>query len=246
MSWTNFGPSRLGAGVLVSIWLAVACGGSATAPAAPEPTPAPELAPEPAPAPEPPPDAATPAADDASEPEPSSEAPAPSETPAEETRQIRYVVNPEGLRVRVAGVELVPRAELVARGGSVTIKVKVEARSEDGQKHSLLAPSGKELAFAGTVRRADGSEEKFSDEREGDRELVLAEGKEVALTRTFPEKGMKPLKSGDEVELAVGLWGLGDDASSRRAVRGLCKVSLTYPRKKAKVKVTPPDGVAKP
>jgi hypothetical protein len=109
----------------------------------------------------------------------------------------------------------------------------------------LLAPSGKEVAFAAKVRRADGSEETFDDRREGERELVLDEGRDAQLTRTFPDKGMKPLKNGDELELAVGLWGLGDDAASRRPLRALCKVTLSYPRKKPKLKLAPPDGVGK-
>jgi hypothetical protein len=149
------------------------------------------------------------------------------------------------MRVRVAGIELVPKAELVSKGGTQSIKLRVEVRAEDGKRHSLLAPAGKEVAFAGKVRRADGTEESFTDEREGEREVVVEEGKDATLSRTFPEKGMKPLKMGDELELQVGLWGLGDDAASRRPVRAVCKVSLTYPRKKPKLKVTPPDGLGK-
>lgn len=161
-------------------------------------------------------------------------------------RQVRYVVTPDGLRVRVAGVELSPKAELVQKSGSLQIKLQVGARSDDGNSHSLLAPAAQELAFAGVIRRSDGSEEKFVDERGGERELVVSEGSEVALSRSFPNKGMKPLRLGDELELAVGLWGLGDDAETRRPVRGVCKVTLSYPRKnKPRLKLAPPDGVAK-
>ena len=240
--------SRAGAGALAIILLSLGCAASAPPPA-PEPAAAPPVAvAESAPAPvEPAP--ATPAEAEAAEPsEPSEPAPPVEVEDGHTPRQIRYVVTPEGMRVRVAGVELVPRAELVQKaGGAIAIKVRVEARSEDGKKHSLLAPAGKELAFAGKIRRRDGAEERFDDERAGERELVLDEGKNAVLTRTFPDQkgAVKPLKDGDELELAVGLWGLGDDASTRRAVRGVCKVTLSYPRKKPKLKLTPPDGLAK-
>jgi hypothetical protein len=234
--------ARLVAGAL-SFSVLLACGGSAPPPAAAEanePAAPPPVAPAPAAASE-----ESPAAEAAEAAEPSEATDAPPPAPEEPTRQVRYIVNPEGMRVRVAGVELVPRAEVVEKGGTLSIKLRVEARSEDGKKHSLLAPAGKELALAGTLRRSDGSEEKFGDEREGERELVVDDGKDVVLTRTFPDKGAKPLKSGDQLELAVGLWGLGDDAASRRPVRGLCKVTLSYPRNKPKLKLTPPDGLSK-
>jgi hypothetical protein len=239
--------SRAGASALaISLSFLLGCAASAPPPE-PEPVVAPPAVVEPAPV-EPAP--AEPAEAEAAEPGAPSE-PAAAVEPVDDghtPRQIRYVVTPEGMRVRVGGVELVPRAELVQKaGGAIAIKVRVEARSEDGKRHSLLAPAGKELAFAGKIRRSDGAEERFDDERAGERELVLDEGKDAVLTRTFPEpKGaVKPLKDGDELELAVGLWGLGDDASTRRAVRGVCKITLSYPRKKPKLKLTPPDGLTK-
>jgi hypothetical protein len=237
--------SRVGV-LSISLLLSLGCAASA-----PPPEPKPVVAP-PAAVAEPAPEEtapAEPAEAEAAEPSAPSEPVAPVEVDDSHTpRQVRYVVTPEGMRVRVGGVELVPRAELVPKaGGAIAIKVRVEARSEDGKKHSLLAPAGKELAFAGKVRRRDGAEEQFEDERAGERELVLDEGKDAVLTRTFPDQkgAVKPLKDGDELELAVGLWGLGDDASTRRAVRGVCKITLSYPRKKPKLKLTPPDGLSK-
>lgn len=224
--------------------LALSC---ASAPP-PEPSRAPPT-PEPAaPSETPPAKAPEPADSAASEPvEPGDEA-APPPAPAEDEdqgRSIRYVVNPDGMRVRVAGVVLVPKAELVTKGGLSTIKVTVEASSEDGKTHSILAPTGKELAFAGKVRRADGTEEAFTDQREGERDVSIGEGTDAKLSRTFPDKGKKPVKMGDEVQLAVGLWGLGEDANSRRPVLGVCKVTLSFPRKTAKLKVVPPDTAGK-
>jgi hypothetical protein len=214
----------------------------------PEPSPAPPTPVEPASAAEAPPPAPEPApVTDAAPAEPAEDnAPPPAAAEDEnQGRQIRYVVNPDGMRVRVAGVVLVPKAELVTKGGLSTIKLVVEASSEDGKTHSILAPSGKELAFAGKVRRADGTEETFTDQREGDRDVSIGEGTDAKLSRTFPDKGKKPFKTGDEVELAVGLWGLGEDANSRRPVRALCKVTLSFPRKTPKLKVLPPDTAGK-
>lgn len=235
-------------------FLLLACGPAATTPppesAVPESEPAPAPAAEPAEAPVAEADADTAGATETGEGEladPSEPAPPPAAAPdeAEAGRSVRYVVNPEGLRVRVAGVVFVPRAELVQKAGTFGVKLDVEARADDGKSHSLLAPAGQELAFAAKVRRADGSEETFNDERKGERELVIDDGKDAKLSRVFPDKALKPLKKGDELELSVGVWGLGDDAASRRPLRALCKVTLSYPRGKPKVKLTPPDGVGK-
>jgi hypothetical protein len=127
--------------------------------------------------------------------------------------------------------------------GGYGVKLKVEVRAKDGKPHSLLAPQNAEVAFAGTVKRKEGEPEKFGDKREGDRELTVKE-KAVQLTRSWPAQGgPKPLVNGDELELMVGIWGLGDDAASRRPLKKFCKVTLKFEKDKPRVTVTPPDGV---
>jgi hypothetical protein len=160
-------------------------------------------------------------------------------------RNVKYVVNPEGMRVELEGVSFAPKAEAVKMSGGYGVKLKVEVRAKDGKPHSLLAPQNAEVAFAGTVKRKEGEPEKFGDKREGDRELTVKE-KAVQLTRSWPAQGgPKPLVNGDELELMVGIWGLGDDAASRRPLKKFCKVTLKFEKDKPRVTVTPPDGVSR-
>jgi hypothetical protein len=69
-------------------------------------------------------------------------------------REIRYTMKPGGLEIRVAGVRFVTRAEPVRASSGWGVKVSVEAHSDDGGVHSVLAPKRTPLAFAGRVVRA--------------------------------------------------------------------------------------------
>ncbi|HLV64611.1 MAG TPA: hypothetical protein VKY73_02315 [Polyangiaceae bacterium] len=176
------------------------------------------------------------------EPEPLPQAPEP---PPE--REVRYVVNPEVMRVRTEGVVLRPRAEAVRAGKGHAVRVTVRLRMEADTERSVLAPEGQELAFAGRVVRADGTEEHFADTRTGERAKTLSPSGELVLARTWPDAGdVKPLGPGDELELAVGIWGLGEDADSRRPLRALCKVTAKGKKGGApRVAVAPPETAAK-
>lgn len=191
-------------------------------------------------------DKASPAA-----PEASAEKPPEADKPAAEggeestARNVKYVVNPEGMRVELDGVVFAPKAETVKLAGGYGLKLKVDVRAKDGKEHSLLAPKTAEVAFAGTVKRKEGEPEKFGDKREGDREIVLKGEKPVHLTRTWPPAGQKPIANGDELELMVGIWGVGENAASRRPLKKFCKVTLKFEKDKPRVVVTTPDGVSK-
>ncbi|HYO96727.1 MAG TPA: hypothetical protein VER33_19580 [Polyangiaceae bacterium] len=182
--------------------------------------------------------------------------PAPTSPPAEASssshegalapRSVKYIVSPDGLRVEVEGVSFTPRAEAVKVGAGYAIKVSVQARAKDGASHSLLAPKTAELAFAGQVVRGSADPERFTDRREGDRELLLEGTKPVLLARTWPQHAeAKPLMPGDELKLLVGLWGLGSDAANRRPLTRFCSVSFSFDAKKGKPKVvvSAPDGL---
>jgi hypothetical protein len=162
-------------------------------------------------------------------------------------REIKYMVSPEGVRVRVDGVEFTPAAEATKVGKGWGIKVRVEAKSQDEATHSLLAPKDSEIAFAGHVKRAGKGElEEFGDRREGDRSLDVTPKKSVKLARTWPQKdGPQPLGPGDELRLEIGIWGLGADAGSRRPVKKLVRIDVKFDKDKPRVKVAAPEGVAK-
>lgn len=161
-------------------------------------------------------------------------------------RSVKYIVSPDGLRVEVEGLSFTPRAEAVKLGAGYAVKVSVQARAKDGSAHSLLAPKAAELAFAGHVVRGSGEPERFTDRREGDRELRVEGTKPVLLARTWPQSAeAKPLMPGDELKLLVGLWGLGSDAASRRPLTRFCSVSFSFDAKKGKPKlvVSAPEGL---
>lgn len=228
----------------------IACGG-APAPASPaddganaapaadattEPSPTPKVA-EPAPAA---------LAADSAPAEPAADGVAKGAAESDTARNVKYAVSPDGMRVEVDGVSFVPKAELVKSGAGYAIKLRVEARAKDGNAHSLLAPTGTELAIAGQIKRSGQAEpEVLSDRREGDREIVLKD-KPATLTRTWPgADGPKVLAVGDEAELLVGIWGLGADKNSRRPLKKLCKLTVKFDKGKPRVAVGPPDGIGR-
>src|SRR5689334_19687002 len=192
---------------LALVGLSVACGGSradapeASAPAAPAApsaeSPKAPAAEAPAPAPE---EAVT-------EPPAAAEESAPPARDPNATRDVRYVVMPEGLKIEVDGVRFMAKAEPVRTPAGFNVRVTISATASDNR--SLLAPKNGPLAFAGGVKRAGkGEVEQFGDERQGEGDEPLGAGTTVKLTREWPPKGVRPLGNGDTLELDVGLWGL--------------------------------------
>lgn len=245
LSW--FSPASTSLLVLCAAPLVLAaCGGAETPPPA---TAAEAPPPPPAPAPSAAPPAAEPAAAAPAEAEKPAEPPPKSaEEPAGDgARNVKYIVNPDGMRVEVEGLSFAPKAEAVKAGAGYAIKLKVEVRTKDDESHSLLAPAQAEVAMAGSIKRAGQAEpETFGDKREGEREIVVKGAKPVTLTRTWPAAGgPKPLAQGDEAELMVGIWGLGADAASRRPLKKFCKITVKFTQQKPRVVITAPEGISK-
>jgi hypothetical protein len=228
--------------LLVVASLCVACGGSradAPAPSAPEaPAPATSVAPAPASSEEAPAPAAEAAAPAADAPE---EAAPPARDP-NATRDVRYVVMPEGLKIEVDGVRFMAKAEPVRTPAGFNVRVTISATASESR--SLLAPKNGPLAFAGAVKRAGKPEpEAFGDERQGEGDEPLGAGTTVKLSREWPPKGVRPLGNGDVLELDVGLWGLGTGPSDRRAVKQFARVKASVDHWKGKASVQPPPSL---
>jgi hypothetical protein len=230
--------------LLAAVSLCVSCGGSqadAPAPSAPE-TPAAESSAVPAPAPT---EAApAPAADDAAV-TPAADAQEEAAPPARDpnaTRDVRYVVTPEGLKIEVDGVRFMAKAEPVRTPAGFKLRVTISATASESR--SLLSPKNGPLAFAGAVKRAGKPEpEAFGDERQGDGDEPLGAGTTVKLSREWPPKGVRPLGNGDVLELDVGLWGLGTGPSDRRAVKQFARVKASVDQWKGKASVQPPPSL---
>ncbi|MEO7036785.1 MAG: hypothetical protein ABI548_22740 [Polyangiaceae bacterium] len=215
------------------------CAGGVSA-APPPAAPAAPAAVAPAPAPAPSAAAATPAPSDAA-----AEAEAAPAKPKEEdpnaTREVTYVVVPEGLKISVAGVKFTVSATAAHVGPGWGVKLAVVATADDGKPHSLSNPKSGPLAFAGAVTRKGKPEpEGFGDERGGDGELSISGDDPTKFTRTWPAKGVRVLGAGDALDLQVALWGLGASADSRRPLKKFCHVHMEVGKGKPRAIVEPP------
>ena len=225
-------------GLLLSSLLAAACGGAQATPPAEAPVvEAPVVAPEPAASAEP-------------------VKPAPSEPPADEvsaspspkadadpnaTREVTYVVVPEGLKISVAGVRFTVSASAAQVASGWGVKLNVVASAIDGKPHSLSSPKAGPLAFAGSVLRKGHSEpEPFGDERAGDGEQSIFGDDVTKFSRTWPAKGVRVLGAGDSLDLQVALWGLGTEKEARRPVKKFCHVRMQVDKGKPRAILEPP------
>ncbi|HKO49757.1 MAG TPA: hypothetical protein VJV79_18635 [Polyangiaceae bacterium] len=232
--------------LLVSSLLAAACGGAHSTPPVESPVaeaPAPAAAPESAESAESAkPEPSEPAANKASEPA----APAKEEPDPNATREVTYVVVPEGLKISVAGTRFAVSASAVQVASGWGVKLNVVASVLDGKPHSLSNPKSGPLAFAGSVLRKGRSEaEPFGDERAGDGELDISGSEPTKFNRTWPAKGVRVLGAGDSLDLQVALWGLGSDKDSRRPVKKFCHVRMKVEKGKPRAIVEPPQGISK-
>src|SRR6478736_10025486 len=232
----------------ISSLLAVACGGAQPTP----PSEPPAVAAPAVPAPEP--VKAAPTAD-AAKPAPTAAAPeadAPPAAPQKDepdpnaTREVTYVVVPEGLKISVAGVRFAVSASAVQVASGWGVKLSVVATALDGKVHSLSNPKSGPMAFAGSVARKGKSEpDPFGDERSGDGEQEVPGDTPAKFSRTWPANGVRVLGAGDALDLQVALWGLGSDKDSRRPVKKFCHVRMKVDKGKPRAIVEPPQGVGK-
>jgi len=230
----------------ISSLLAVACSGAQPTP----PSEPPAVAAPAEPAPEP--VKAAPTAD-AAKPAPTAAAPeadAPPAAPQKDepdpnaTREVTYVVVPEGLKISVAGVRFAVSASAVQVASGWGVKLSVASSALDGKVHSLSNPKSGPMAFAGSVTRKGKSEpEPFGDERSGDGEQEISGDAPTKFNRTWPAKGVRVLGAGDSLDLQVALWGLGSDKDSRRPVKKFCHVRMQVDKGKPRAIVEPPQGI---
>jgi hypothetical protein len=165
---------------------------------------------------------------------------APASADAQPAREIRYVVTPDGLEIRIEGTRFIANAEAEHVKGGFGVQVQVKASVTDDNSHSLLRPKHGPLAFAGVVERG-GRRDRFNDERNGSEEQVLSPRAALTFTRNWPGKGgPAPLSDGQSLELEVGLWGIGNQAAERRPVRNFFNVKVSIEHGKARVSVNPP------
>ncbi len=218
---------------MAAVFAVSSCGGGSEAPKSVDST-SNEPAPSAEPAPEP---AAEPAAP--AEGKPEADKSAESSEPEPKQREVTYTQSPEGLKVDVGGVRFMATASPVRAGDGWGVKVKVEATAQDDKPHKLLSPKNGPLAFAGKVERA-GKTEKLGDERVGDEDKTI-EKKALEFSREWPGKsGAKGLKSGDKLELQVGLWGVGETSDELKPVRQFMVVKMVAGKHKPQPVISAP------
>ncbi len=199
--------------------------------------------PAPAPAPEPAPTTDEPKTETPKpEPEAADEGDAGSEDqPDDAPREVRYILTGGKLEVQANGVRFVPSVKPVKVGGGWGVTLSVEAKVVDDKQHSILESKDGIFAFAGKVTRDGKEPESFADNRKGDDETIVSSAASKKFDRTWPGSiKEKPLKTGDKLELQVGLWGLGDDKETWRPVKKFLIVSMTAGKKPTPV-VLPPE-----
>ena len=246
----SFSFARSSLALPAALLLALAACGGGTNSSPPAAAPAAESAAPPAP---PEPSAAAdnektaPASDaassDAAKPE---SKPAPKAAPdPNATRDVTYVVVPEGLKITVAGVKFLASSVAQQTGGGWGVKVNLEASADDDKPHLLSKPKAGPLAFAGSVRRKGKSEpEHFGDERAGDGTAAVSGDAPLKVSRTWPVKGVRALAIGDALDLQVALWGLGNDADSLRPVKQFFHVRMQVDKGKPKAIIEPPASAS--
>jgi hypothetical protein len=191
-------------------------------------------------APLPPPPSAQPALPRA-EPGAPATAPEKAEPDSSATREISYVVVPEGLKINVAGVKFNVSASATQVAAGWGVKLNVVASAVDGKPHSLSSPKAGPLAFAGTVQRKGKSEgEPFGDERVGSGEQGIFGDDPSKFSRTWPARGTRVLGIGDGLDLQVGLWGLGVEKDEQRPVKKFCHVRMQVEKGKPRAILEPP------
>lgn len=161
------------------------------------------------------------------------------------SREVKYVVTPEGLKIEVAGVRFLASAEAkqIAQGWGAKVSIKAEAI--DGKEHVLLNPKNGPIAFAAAVFKKGSTEaERIPDARDGDGEVKLGASAST-FSREFPAKGGRVLAMGETLDMEVALWGLGESAEDRRPVKQFFHVKMKVEKGKPKAVVEPPASAAK-
>lgn len=153
-------------------------------------------------------------------------------------RDIVYRLTQQGLHVELEGADFAPVAKSKKVPGGYGLELSVQATSN--AELMLLSPLDGPMAFGGKVIRASGEVETFGDRRSDGGSLPLAPDIPQTFKRSWPIPGVDALAPGDELLLQVGLWGLGQDESSRRPVRKFLVVKMKASANGATPIVEPP------
>lgn len=143
---------------------------------------------------------------------------------AQAKREIIYRLSPEGLHVEVEGADFEPSVEAIRVEEGWGIELSVEATAQSDLV--LASPPAGPLAFGGKVQRRSGKIESFGDTRESGEDVSLGPESPRSFSKKWPIAGVAPLAVGEELELQVGLWGLGRSGEDQRPVRKFVVVKM--------------------
>lgn len=155
-------------------------------------------------------------------------------------REIVYRVTPKGLVIELDGVHLRPEAKPIKdKHGAYGIELVLRAESFDGRQYWLNKAAEGPLSIAGKIESKEGKSTRFSDERDGGTDEVIAEGAARTFRQRWPGRGQPKLWWGQTVTLEIGLWGVRAEAERERPVRRLFVVKMLAGNKPVAV-ITPP------
>jgi hypothetical protein len=157
-----------------------------------------------------------------------------------DAREIVYRVTPKGLVIELDGVHLRPEAKpFKDKNGAYGIELVLHAESFDGRQYWLNKPNEGPLSIAGKIESKDGKSARFSDERTGGSDEVIAEGAARTFRQRWPGRGQPKLWWGQTATLEIGLWGVRTEADRERPVRRLFLVTMVAGNKPVAV-ISPP------
>ncbi|HSC86458.1 MAG TPA: hypothetical protein VLC09_04280 [Polyangiaceae bacterium] len=146
-----------------------------------------------------------------------------------------YRVKPNELRIEVLTAAFQPTVKAVRVRGGWGVEVSLEGTATSAV--SLAADESGPMAFAATVHRP--AEEKSGDKRGTTKDVTLGD-KAQSWKRTWPGPDEKPLASGQELLLQVGLWGIGPSPAERKLAKKFFEVKLTVDKQGGLATVAPP------
>lgn len=154
----------------------------------------------------------------------------------ERGHEVVYRVKPDGLTIEIAHATFIPSVKTKRVKGGYLVEIEVDAKTTEDLV--ITETEAGPLALAGKIRGVE--ETKFGDKKQNPTDQAFTPERSRVWKRSWPNADQTPLTPGESAEIQVGLWGLGDTASSKRPVRKFFVVKVKVDAKGASALVEAP------